>query len=177
MAPEPNKPLVTAAELEALIQDWGAVPHPGVDRFFPLRFWFLFGIAALYIGWLLFAPEFLASTLSKDPVEVARLSNFLYFRGWFLVVMITLGVYAYYKNWYLGLIFSAMLLVGSVNFVFDLFNVYAERLSQPTPRLTLMLLLRLTALWFLYLSVKNISRLPQGLDRFNLLLPLRRRSH
>ena len=46
--------------------------------------------------------------------------------------MITLGVYAYYKNWYLGLIFSAMLLVGSVNFVFDLFNVYAERLSQPS---------------------------------------------
>ena len=37
-----------------------------------------------------------------------------------------------------------------------------------------MLLLRLTALWFLYLSVKNISRMPAGLDRFNLLLPLRR---
>ena len=48
MAPEPNKPLVTAAELEALILDWGAVPHPGVDRFFPLRFWFLFAIAAFY---------------------------------------------------------------------------------------------------------------------------------
>ena len=123
---------------------------------------------------MLFAPDFLARTLSKDPTEIARLGNFLYFRGWFLVLMITLGVYAYYKNWYLGLIFSAMLLVGSVNFVFDLFNVYAERLSQPTPRLTLMMLLRLTALWFLYLSVKNISRLPAGLDRFNLLLPFRR---
>ena len=88
--------------------------------------------------------------------------------------MIVLGVYAYHKGWFLGLIFSAMLLVGSVNFVFDLFNVYAERLSQPTPRLTLMLLLRLMALWFLYLSVKNISRLPPGLDRFNLWLPFKR---
>lgn len=174
MPTEPNKPLVSAAELEALIQDWGALAHPKVDRFFPLRFWFLLAIAALYAGWLLFAPDFLPRTLSKDPTEIARLGNFLYFRGWFLVLMITLGVYAYYKNWYLGLIFSAMLLVGSVNFVFDLFNVYAERLSQPTPRLTLMMLLRLTALWFLYLSVKNISRLPAGLDRFNLLLPFRR---
>ena len=99
MPMEPNKPLVTAAELEALIQDWGALPHPTVDRFFPLRFWFLFAMAALYAGWLLFAPEFLARTLSKDPSEIARLGNFLYFRGWFLVLMITLGVYAYYKNW------------------------------------------------------------------------------
>lgn len=174
MVTEPNKPLVTAAELEALIQDWGAQPHPSVDRFFPLRFWYLCGIALLYAGWLLFASDVLAQTLSKDPTEIARLSNFLYFRGWFLAVMVVLGVYAYYKNWYLGLIFSAMLLVGSVNFVFDLFNVYAERLSQPTPRLTLMMILRLTALWFMYLSVKNISRLPPGLDRFNLLLPFKR---
>lgn len=132
-------------------------------------------MASVYAALLMFTPEDLAHSLSKDPSEIARLSNFLYFRGWFLTVLLVLGVYAYYKNWYLGLIFSAMLLVGSVNFVFDLFNVYAERLSQPTPRLTLLLLLRLTALWFLYLSIRNISRLPAGLDRFNLLLPFKRR--
>jgi len=51
MPTEPNKPLVSAAELEALIQDWGALAHPKVDRFFPLRFWFLLAIAALYAGW------------------------------------------------------------------------------------------------------------------------------
>ena len=92
MPSEPNKPLVTAAELEALIQDWGAVSPTVVDPFFPLRFWFLLGIATFYAGWLLFAPDFLAHTLSKDPSEITRLNNFLYFRGWFLTVMIVLGV-------------------------------------------------------------------------------------
>ena len=169
-----EKPLVSAAELEALIQDWGTVPNQSVDRFFPVRFWFLLAIAASYAFWLLFAPDAVARSLSSEPVEIARLSKFLYFRAWFLIFMLSLGLYAYLKNRYLGIIFSVILLIGRVNFVFDLFNVYAERLAQPTPRLTLLMLLRIVALWFVYLSVKNVSRLPPLKDRFNILLPFKR---
>ena len=171
-----EKPLVSIAELDALIGGWGSTAGQSVDKFYPLRFWYLLAIACGYAASLLFAPEFMAKTLSKEPVEIIRLSKFLYFRGWFLVVMIALGVYAYYKNWYLGIVFSIMLLLGGVNFVFDLFNVYAERLAQPTPRFTLMLLLRVAALWCVYMSIKNVSRIPAFEDRFNLLLPFKRTS-
>ena len=171
---EQQKPLVSAAELEALIQDWGTVPYPSVDKFYPFRFWYLFLIAFGYAVWLLFAPEVVAKTLSKEPVEIARLSRFLYFRGWFLIVMMAIGVFAYYKNWYLGIIFSVMFLLGCVNFVFDLFNVYAEKLAQPTPRMTLLMLLRITALWFIYLCIKNVGRIPQISDRFNIFLPFKK---
>lgn len=169
-----NKPLVSAAELDALIGSWGSVPGLTVDKFYPLRFWYLLAIASGYAISLLFAPELIAKTLSKELIEITRLSKFLYFRGWFLVVMIVLGIYAYYKNWYLGIIFSAMLLLGGVNFVFDLFNVYAERLAQPTPRFTLMMLLRIVALWCVYMCLKNVTRIPDVKDRFNLLLPFKR---
>lgn len=168
-----NKQLVSAAELDALIQDWGSVPNQSVDKFFPIRFWFVFLIALGYAVWLLFAPEVVAKTLSIEPIEIARLSIFLYFRGWFLVMVLCLAFYVYLKNRYLGIAFSVILLLGSVNFVFDLFNIYAEKLAQPTSRLTLFMLLRITALWFVYLCIKNVSRIPQVKDRFNILLPFK----
>lgn len=168
-----NKPLVSAAELEALIQDWGAAPHRSVDKFFPLRFWFVFMLTVFYALRLLFAPEAMAAKLSAEPVEIARLSNFLYFRGWFVTVAVFIGTYAYFKNWYFGIVFFCVLLVGSVNFVFDLFNVYAEQLAQPTPLLTLMLLMRIMVLGLIYVSVKNASRMPEGKDRINILLPFK----
>ncbi len=37
-----------------------------------------------------------------------------------------------------------------------------------------MLMLRLTAHWFIYLSVKNVSRMPDVEDRMNVLLIFKR---
>uniref|UniRef100_UPI0035AFC27B hypothetical protein n=1 Tax=Limnohabitans sp. TaxID=1907725 RepID=UPI0035AFC27B len=81
----------------------------------------------------------------------------------------------YFKNWYPAIVFSAIFLVGCVNFAFDLFNVYAEILAKPTPKTTLMLFLRIIALWFLFLSVRNASRLPDLKDRLNIFLPYKRK--
>ena len=169
-----NKPLVSADELDALIRDWGAQPNPSVDKFFPLRFWFVVFIAGAYAVRLLFFPEVMATKLSSEAIEIARLSKFLYFRGWFLTFAIVLASYAYIKNWYLGIIFFCVLLIGTVNFVFDLFNVYAEQLSKLSPMLTVLLLMRLMVLWMVYMSVKNVSRMPEGRDRINILLPFKR---
>lgn len=105
---------------------------------------------------------------------MVRMGRFLYFRGWFLLIVLLLGLYAYFKNWYPAIVFSAIFLMGCVNFVFDLFNVYAEVIAHPTPRLTVMLIVRLTGLWFVYLTVKNASRLPDVKDRMNLLLPFKK---
>ena len=59
--------------------------------------------------------------------------------------------------------------------IFDMFNIYAEALSRPTPELTLMLFGRIIGLWFLFLCAKNASRLPVDVrDRLNLFLFLKR---
>ena len=102
------------------------------------------------------------------------MGRFLYFRGWFLLIVMSLGLYSYLRDWLPGIVFSAIFLMGCVNLVFDMFNVYAEVLANPTPRLTLMLIIRLIGLWFTYLTVKNSSRLPDVKDRFNIMLPFKR---
>lgn len=172
---ERKNPLVTAVELEALIRDWGAQPGTSVDRFFPFRFWYLLLITAGYGLWLLFSADTIALALSSHPTDISRLTKFLYFRGWFIAVILSIGGYSYFKNWYPAIVFSAIFLVGCVNFAFDLFNVYAEILAKPTPKTTLMLFLRIIALWFLFLSVRNASRLPDLKDRLNIFLPFKRK--
>ncbi len=169
-----NKPLVSAAELDALIQGWGAVADQPVDKFFPLRFWYLFIIAFSYCVWLLFWTDSAVQKMTSDPSEMLRMGRFLYFRGWFLLIVLSLGCYSYIKNWYPGIVFGSIFLMGCVNFIFDMFNVYAEVIANPTPRLTMMLIVRLVGLWFVYVTVKNSGRIPDLRDRFNILLPLKR---
>lgn len=168
------KPLVSAAELEALIQGWGASPHKSVDRFFPLRFWYIFTVILVAAVWLLFNTQAIAQRLTEDPENLIRLQNFLYFRGWFLLIVLAVGCYSYFRSWYTALVFSAFLLMGLTNLVFDLFTVYPERLANPNPRFTLLLLIRMSSLWVLYMTVKNSSQLPDVKDRANLLLPFKK---
>jgi len=169
-----QKPLVSAAELEALIQDWGAGPNKLVDKFYPLRCGYIFALTFFYCIWLLFWTDSAVHRMTSDPAEMVRIGRFLYFRGWFIAVIMMVGLYAYLANWYPAIVFGGLLLVTCVNFVFDLFNVYAEVIAHPTPRTTLMLILRLIALWFVYLNVKNSSRFPDTKDRMNVLLMFRK---
>lgn len=171
---ERNTPLVSAAELEALIASLGAGAGDSVDKWTPWRFWYLSLIVLCYAVLLLVWPQVVAQNLSTDPLEVARLERFLYFRGWFLSAVLGVGVYAYLRSWYTAIVFSAFLVLGLGNLVFDLFTVYPERLAAPTPAFTLLLALRLVAVWCVYLTVRHASRLPELKDRANLLLPFRR---
>lgn len=169
-----QKPLVSIAELDALIQGWGSVPNQSVDKFYPLRFWYLTAITFMYCIWLLFWTDSAVQRMTSDPSDMVRMGRFLYFRGWFIAVLLVLGLSAYLRNWYPSVIFSALFITTCVNFVFDLFNVYGEVIAHPTPRTTLMLILRLMALWFVYLNVKNSSRLPDVKDRLNIMLMFRK---
>jgi hypothetical protein len=170
-----DEPLVSAAELEALIHGWGSKTQAkSVDKFFALRYWFVCLVAASYAIALLFSPGKVAQTLSVHPVEIARITNFLYFRGWFLVIALSFVTFCYVKNWYFGIVLCAIALLASVNLVFDLFNVYAEQLSNPSPRLTFLLLIRLVCLSFVFLAIKNISRMPVGEGRLSIFLPFKK---
>ena len=170
-----QKPLVSADELNALITGWGESPDKSVDRFFPLRVWFVIFVGGIFVLRLLFTPGEMAANLSSDPTEVARLTNYLYFRGWFLLCAMSVAIYAYIFNKYASIMLFCVLLIGSVNLIFDLFSVYAEQLKAPTPALTVQLMIRILVLWIVYLSVKNMSRLPERKDRLNILLPFKRK--
>jgi len=168
-----HSPLVSAAELEALIANLGADSEASTDVWTPLRFWYLAILVAVYVVALLSVPHLLAKNLSTDPLEVVRLERFLYFRGWFLLMVLSIGVYAYLRAWYTAIVFSSFLVLGVVNLLFDLFTVYPEKLANPNPLFTLLMVLRLLALWCIFLAVRNVSRLPDVKDRANLLLPFR----
>jgi hypothetical protein len=82
--------------------------------------------------------------------------------------------FCFVKNWYFGIVLCAVALLASVNLVFDLFNVYAEKLSDPSPRLTFFLLIRLLCLSFVFISIKNISRMPTGEGRLSIFAPFKK---
>jgi len=170
----PSKPLVTVAELEALIHNWGASPGKPVDRFYALRLAINFVVMVLAATWLLMDPESIARTLSTDADNMVRIKSYLYFRGWFVFGILGVGCYAYFKNWYPAIVFSCCLLIGAMNLISDLFTIYPERLANPTPFFTSFLLIRIVLLWVMYMSVKNASRMPSGIDKINFFLPFKR---
>lgn len=169
-----TKPLVSAEELEALIQGWGAMPSQSVDKFYPVRLIYAFIVILTAALWLLFDSGNLSQSLTQDPLNQARLQNFLYFRGGFILGALALGSYSYLRNWYPAIVFSGALIAGLTNLVSDIFTVYPERLANPTPFFTMLLLVRMTLLWVLYMSVKNASRMPELKERANLFLPFKR---
>lgn len=169
-----NTPLLSVAELEALIQAWSGKPNQSVDKLFPIKFWFVISVAAGYCVWLLFAPDKVALMMATEPVEIARLSRFLYFRGWFLLVMIILSLYVYSQDKFIAIYSSSCLMLSSLNLVFDLFNVYGANLSRPTPELTVLLIIRVAAVAMMYSIVRHSGRVPEVKDRFNVGLPFKR---
>lgn len=170
-----NKPLVSLEELNALVEGWGEQKNHKIDNFFPLRFWFIVSVAFIYALNLLFTPSEMASRLAIDPSEIARLTNFLYFRGWFLVLITSIAIYTYLNNWYAGISLFCIFLIGSVNFIFDFFTVYAGQIGTPTPIMTAILMLRVSVLSLLFVSIKNLSRIPEKKDRMNIFLSFSKR--
>jgi hypothetical protein len=171
-------PLVSPAELEALIHGWGSGVNPqNEDKFFALRFWFVAVVSVFYIFSLLSFPGAIAKTLSSHQVEIDRITHFLYFRGWFLAVVTSFVIYCYIRNWYLGIVLSAVVLLACVNFVFDLFTIYGENLIDPGPRLTAVLILRIVCIVMLSISIKNLSRLPVGKNRWSVFSSLKKHVH
>lgn len=167
--------LLNAEELEALIQGWGIQPQrPPVDVFYVTRLAFnvltMFGFAI----WLLVDSPAIAASLSSHTATVEYLSGYLYFRGWLVLSVLAVGLYIYVKDFYVGVFFSIFFLMGTINFITDLFTLYPERLANPTPMFTLNILLRLAVLWVIFIAITNLSRRPSPADRFNVFLPLRR---
>lgn len=166
--------LLSAAELEALIQSWGARPGRSVDKFLPLVFWYLLVLVAGHAALLLFDPDALARRLTSQPDEFVRISSFLYFRGWWLCGILFLGAVSYLRSWYPAIVFGSLFVAGCMNLLMDVFAIYWEALANPTKTMTVLILLRLIGLWCVFQTVRNARHLPEPRDRANILLPFRK---
>jgi hypothetical protein len=164
-----KKSLLSAEELNALIGSWGAsTDEHRTDKMFPLRFWFLAVLTLLGGTTLLLNARDMAQTLTSDPNFIERLQNMLYFRGWFVCSMVAIGAFVYIKDKYIPLYSFGLLIISIVNFLFDMVLIFPERLSNPTTLFTINLMLRLIAIWCLYLNLRNCNNIPNMRDRFSI---------
>jgi hypothetical protein len=123
--------IVSAAELEALIQGMGNSIRKESDNFFPLRMFILSLVAGSYAFAMLFFSADLAKNLSIHQLEVERITKYIYFRGWFLVFAISFGLYSYHKNRYFGIVLCGLLLTGCVNLLSDFFQYLCRNFINP----------------------------------------------
>ena len=165
--------LISPAEMQALM---GQERRGMTDIYYPLRVWYLIGTCALYAVGLIFSSHHMAQLLASDHTLVDRLSVYLLFRGWFVVVATLFGVWAYARAWRAKPVFWGLWLISLANLSSDLFIVYPERLANPTWGFAFLFMLRLLAIMALFYCAKNVHRLPSAQERFNLLLPLRQTS-
>lgn len=170
-----DKQLVTLQELNSLIGDLGKrYPHQ-IDNFFPLRFWFLITVAFTYAFNLLLTPGEIASRLAVEPIEIARLTKYVYFRGWFIIVITVIASYTYLNDWYFNIVIFCMFMIASMNFIFDFFTVYYVQIGTPTNLLTAIIMVRLSVVLVIFVGIRNLSRIPEKKDRMNILLPFRKK--
>ena len=171
--PPPSSPLVSAMELEALL---ASSSHPGgdpVDRFYPLRMWFLVLIASGYALAMLMFPHTLASWIAPDNL-MTQMTRYFYLRGWVQLAALVLGIYAYLRSWYPGLTFGGIALVAFSMLLVDMVIVYPPLLTQPTPMFTALFALRVLGIVTLFLNMLNGQRLPPEAQRLNALLFIHR---
>lgn len=167
--PAPGSPLISAAELEALVGRWSDRGQTSVDRYYPLRMAGLCLLALVYLVMLLVFPQQLADMAQHD-MALPRMTLFFYLRGWALLIALVLGVMAYWRNWYPGLVFGSFSLITSVMLMVDLVIVYPPFLTEPTLSFTALLGLRILAIAALILNTLNCLRLPPREQRLDVLL-------
>jgi len=166
-----KKPLLSTEELNALIGSWSpSSDGRQIDKFFPLRFWYLFVLTLLSGVGLLLNADGLAQNLTADPNFVERLRYMLYFRGWFIMAIIVLGGYVYIKDRFIPLYSFGFLIIALVNFFFDMVAIFPERLSSPTHLFTFSLIARILAIWCIFLNLRNCNNIPSVKNRFNIKL-------
>ena len=166
-------PVVSALELDALL----AKPNPGgvkIDRFFPLRLWIIVIVSALWFIRLTIFTNEAAKELFTNPAVRDFMLPALYFRAWVLFAFVAAGIWSYVNSKYHAITFGLLLVASVFNLIFDLSVFYAERLTVQDAKTTLFILVRVILSWMLYVSMRNSYRMPQGIDKWNPLLPFKK---
>jgi hypothetical protein len=165
---------VTFKELEALFAPANSSNFQQ-DVYFPLRMYLIVGTCLAWVVRLVFFSEEAASQLGKASTVPVFFVSYLYFRGWFLALLVSIGVYSYAKNWFPALINLGFTVGGAINLIFDSFSLYHYLWDSHPTSFTLILVMRIACLIVLYINFLNAGAIPTGRNRWDPLLPFRRR--
>ena len=114
--------------------------------------------------------DLVAHNMAIDRIEVDRLDKFLYFRGWDVFFEFCIFLYTYIKEKYFGIVSLIIIISMLTDFISDLFNIYFSVIGHPSPLLTIIITIRLLAIYCVILNLKYSQNLPNKNDKFNILL-------
>ena len=163
---KPDHPVLTQEELNALLTPREKQALLGVDTGFRWRHIFLGLLCVGFIIRLLFFPEIAASYFDFSGHEVGRKIVYLQMRGWLILAGVSVYCYSYIKDWHFPQVSLVMFAMSLTSLCLDLINIYAYTYEGTPKFVTAMILLRITAVYLLFLSAIRSSRLPPMPRRF-----------
>ena len=172
MSQLPQKSLVTANELEALLAKPSHTTG-SFDKYFPMRLAVLVFFAALWFIRLTVFTHQVAEDLFSNPVVRDYMLPALYFRAWILFLFMAAGLWSYKNGKYPAIIFGLLLVLSLFNLTFDISIFYAEKLTDQDLQVTLVLVGRIFISYILFLSMRRAHLIPKGRDKWNIFLPFK----
>jgi hypothetical protein len=157
---KPDHPVLTQEELDALLTPREKQALLGVDNGFRWRHIFLAVLCTGFIVRLLFFPEIAASYFDFPGPELGRKVVYLQMRGWLILVGASVYLFSYLRDWYFPKVSLVIFAMSLSSLCLDLINIYAYTYEGTPKFVTAMILLRLAAVYLLFLSAIRSSRLP-----------------
>lgn len=168
-------PLVTADELEALLVKKNLITaDTDVDKYFPLRVFVLSLAAAVWFLRLTFFTDNVAKDLFSNESVQQQMMSALYFRAWVVFFSFALILLAYKSMKYLAICFGIFFIASIFNILSDTSIFYFEKLALRDAQVTFTLLARIFFSYLLFVSMRNANRIPQGNDKWNPFLFLKK---
>jgi hypothetical protein len=136
-----------------------------IDHGFKYRNLFMLAVTSFFLMKLLFFPESVMSNFSSSFTP--SMAKHLRFRGLYLLLVMMIYIYSYYKDWYFETVAFIVFELAVFNVVGDFANVYSKFSHGSVPStLIFFSLLRFSATVCLFLNTFNSHRAPLPPRRF-----------
>mgnify|MGYP003395048235 CR=1 FL=1 len=154
-----RKPVVSEAEMAQLLTPQERKLLKGADPGFRLRDLFLFVVIFFFTVRLLFFPAHIQLGLNIST-DVSDLQPYLQYRGIFLLIVSTVYLLSYLRDWYFERVALFICAMAFTGLVMDFFNVYSW-IQGPIPTSVLVLiLLRIACTYALLINAIRADRAP-----------------
>jgi hypothetical protein len=160
-SPQQNvrKPIISEAEMAQLLTPQERKLLKGADSSFRLRHQFLLVLILFFAIRLLFFPEHTQLNLNISS-DVRDLRPYLQYRGIFILMVSTVYVVSYLRDWYFERVALFICGMSFTGIAMDFFNVYSW-IQGPIPMSVLVLILaRVAGTYVLFINAIRADRAP-----------------
>jgi len=131
----------------------------GVDTWFKYRMVFLLAVAMTYAAKLLFFPA-LATANFDLGTSALSLNQYLQYRAGFIILISTVYVYSYLKDWHFEQVSLVVLTVSVTALMLDYFNAYVHLSQTPAQWIAGLIALRFLAIFCLLMNAMSARHAP-----------------